>query len=156
MIENTEIREALQQYTAARDALTRAYEEGAGQEDYSAARKTVEALEAVRFDGRPLLLIFERAVKDGDVISYPRYTVEPGAKIPAARRGMSYDLQCVICGKKMTPQQVRHHALLASGGGGWGRPEDDDESDPGFMGWFPVGSECHRKYLKRIAYRLKA
>jgi len=50
---------------------------------------------------------------------------------------------CVICGKA-----VRHpaaHIIVIDGGMSFGTP-DSDPADPGYMGHFPIGPECWRKY----------
>jgi hypothetical protein len=36
--------------------------------------------------------------------------------------------------------------VVVNGGASWG-DERSDESDPGYMGWFPIGRDCHKRHL---------
>jgi len=54
------------------------------------------------------------------------------------------ELECAICGRAVkTP--VQHYAVVIGGGSEWG-DESSDENDPGYMGCWAIGSDCHRKY----------
>lgn len=62
------------------------------------------------------------------------------------------DETCCVCGRKAG----RYIALVVDGGGRFGDPKtDDDQEDPGYMGWWPVGSTCKRKlpahYVREVA-----
>lgn len=51
--------------------------------------------------------------------------------------------RCIVCGK-MTKSANRIMVALTGGGDYLVRPEDDadNENDPGYMGWWAIGSEC--------------
>lgn len=51
---------------------------------------------------------------------------------------------CAICGKPVK-EPFKHQAVVVDGGGAWG-DENSDAEDSGFMGWWPVGTDCHRRY----------
>lgn len=50
---------------------------------------------------------------------------------------------CCICGKHV--KAPKHWACVIDGGAAWG--DETSESDPGHMGWYPVGPDCHRKHV---------
>ena len=56
---------------------------------------------------------------------------------------------CAICGKAV-PFPYKHSAPVVAGGD-WARtPEEaEDEDDPGYMGVWGIGADCHRRYLDR-------
>jgi hypothetical protein len=77
-----------------------------------------------------------------------RYRVSPfsGARYHEnARRAGIYE-PCGICGKAV--KAPTHRAVVVDGGGAWG-DERSDTNDPGYMGTFPIGSDCHRKHVLR-------
>jgi len=53
-------------------------------------------------------------------------------------------LQCVFCGKNVSRQGNCQGVWVGAGGASIIHTEDTDKerSDAGWMGWFPVGSEC--------------
>lgn len=65
--------------------------------------------------------------------------------------------ECVLCGRQASSKGNSLHAVVVGGGSRFARldsPEATDDRDPGFMGSFPVGSECAKQfpagYLERI------
>ena len=55
--------------------------------------------------------------------------------------------ECAICGKQVR-EPFKHLAIVIDGGARWASTEADvDLSDPGYMGEYPIGPDCHRKYL---------
>ena len=52
---------------------------------------------------------------------------------------------CAICGKPTKTDAAKHWAIVVDGGASWG-DESSDEKDPGYMGSFPIGNDCHRRY----------
>lgn len=54
--------------------------------------------------------------------------------------------ECAICGRQVK-EPFKHVAIVIDGGAGWSNAEDVDRSDTGYMGEFPVGPDCHKKYL---------
>lgn len=54
---------------------------------------------------------------------------------------------CAICGKAVK-YPFRHEAVVVNGGEWATTPEQlRNESDPGYMGVWGIGPDCHRKYL---------
>jgi hypothetical protein len=52
-------------------------------------------------------------------------------------------LQCVFCGRDTSKQGKSNGVVVGQGGSLIVHPEDYEQAqDGGFMGWFPVGSEC--------------
>lgn len=63
-----------------------------------------------------------------------------------SKRLKTHEYGCAICGKPVkTPYE---HSAVIVGGGDWARTEAEatDESDPGYMGVWGIGPDCHRKY----------
>ena len=54
------------------------------------------------------------------------------------------ELGCAICGKPV--KEVRFSAIVVGGGAAWGDMGSDSE-DPGYMGTWNIGADCHRKYV---------
>ena len=52
---------------------------------------------------------------------------------------------CAICGKPLDVEKVKYWVVVVNGGADWGN--EDSEQDSGYMGSFPVGNDCHRKYI---------
>ena len=54
---------------------------------------------------------------------------------------------CAICGKPVTKPYV--HTATVVGGGDWAKDqaEVEDTQGPGYMGTWPIGPNCHKKYL---------
>lgn len=50
---------------------------------------------------------------------------------------------CAICGRFV--KDANHFAVVTDGGASWG-DEGSDSGDPGYMGSWPVGNDCHRKH----------
>lgn len=54
--------------------------------------------------------------------------------------------ECAICGKQVR-EPFKHIAIVIDGGARWASAEDVDHADPaGYMGEFPIGTGCHKKY----------
>ena len=53
---------------------------------------------------------------------------------------------CAICGKSIK-HPWPHQAIVINGGSNWG-DLNSDENDPGYMGCWPIGNNCHKKYVK--------
>lgn len=53
-------------------------------------------------------------------------------------------LACVACGRKVSSKGESNGITIGGGGVEIIHPQDVtlDEYDPGFLGWFPIGSEC--------------
>lgn len=63
---------------------------------------------------------------------------------------------CAICGQPvLTGSSIPtfsghpHWAVVVDGGSEWGN-EDSDEEDPGYMGWWPIGNDCHRRWKRNV------
>lgn len=70
-----------------------------------------------------------------------------GQKYQAKTANGSSFLQCVFCGRDTSRQGKSQGVMVGCGGSLIVHPEDYDQAqDGGFMGWFPVGSEC----IKRV------
>ena len=79
-----------------------------------------------------------------DVQAIPLHIVLPtafGEKYYAKVSGDGEN--CISCGRNTSKQNARG-VILVDGGSGICKAEDVplEEHDGGFMGWFPVGSEC--------------
>lgn len=81
-----------------------------------------------------------------------QYTIDPfssenyqknSAKLKSSEYG------CAICGKPVKPP-YKHEATIV-GGGAWAETPEEaaDETDPGYMGVWGIGPDCHRKYLMK-------
>lgn len=57
---------------------------------------------------------------------------------------------CAICGKPVKDASAKHFATVIGGGSAWG-DENSDANDPGYMGGWPVGTDCHRKHVVKEA-----
>ena len=59
----------------------------------------------------------------------------------------SGDVPCAICGRAVLKPYKFQAAVV--GGGDWARnqTESDNTADPGYMGWWPIGPDCHKRYL---------
>lgn len=57
------------------------------------------------------------------------------------------DYGCAICGKSL-PRPYKFEAVVVHGGD-WAstKEEEENESDPGYMGSWGIGPDCHKKYL---------
>lgn len=59
---------------------------------------------------------------------------------------------CALCGKEVgkNPKWVQ----VYNGGAVWAKSEGEPERDSGYMGWYPVGSECAKKFERGVLYTL--
>jgi hypothetical protein len=76
-----------------------------------------------------------------------QYSVAPWSK---ANRQLKKTLgedetPCAICGRGVK-EPWAHIGVVIDGGSRWG-DETSSEKDPGFMGAWPVGTDCHRHYV---------
>jgi len=57
------------------------------------------------------------------------------------------DSACILCGRPTNDKHLGYGVVVCDGGSRLVHPDDAHmvESDPGFMGWFPVGSTCVKK-----------
>lgn len=55
---------------------------------------------------------------------------------------------CAICGCGVAGEW-KHVAVVVNGGAAWG--DDTSPEDAGYMGRWPIGSDCHRKYAIKEA-----
>jgi hypothetical protein len=67
-----------------------------------------------------------------------------GPKYQEKTQRGSHFLQCVFCGRDTSKQGKSVGVIVSDGGASIVFPGDIslEQSDAGFMGWFPVGSEC--------------
>lgn len=84
--------------------------------------------------------------------TYPRYSVKPFSlwteKTNAG--GTETSQPCAICGKQVKLDNKNAvWVTVVDGGDRWAAndQEANEDCDPGFMGGWPVGSDCHKKYL---------
>lgn len=80
-----------------------------------------------------------------------RYDVRPfsGEKYHAnSDRCESDETPCAICGRGVKDPWP-HTAIVIDGGETWG-DENSDAGDAGYMGGWPVGSDCHRRHLVEV------
>lgn len=55
---------------------------------------------------------------------------------------------CGICGKGVQDTSKATMAVVIDGGATWG-DDRSEASDPGYMGCWPIGSDCHRRHVVR-------
>ena len=53
---------------------------------------------------------------------------------------------CAICGKGVKDLSKAIAVTVINGGADWG--DRDSEQDSGYMGEWPMGPDCHRKYRR--------
>lgn len=63
-----------------------------------------------------------------------------------ANRCHASENPCAICGKAVYDDGTAVMALVIDGGAAWGDPDNYDPADGGFMGFYPVGAGCARRY----------
>jgi ferredoxin len=79
-----------------------------------------------------------------NVQAIPLHDAVPTAFCEKYQTRMSFDLEnCIACGRNVSKQNAKG-VIVVDGGSGICKIEDVplEEHDGGFMGWFPVGSEC--------------
>lgn len=94
----------------------------------------------------PLVFVLRHLKKGGTMA---RYIVNPfSGKNYHRNESRCPDpmLPCGICGKPIDPQKAKHWAVVIDGGARWGDMKSDME-DPGYMGEWPIGNDCHKKYV---------
>lgn len=57
---------------------------------------------------------------------------------------------CVQCGRKIGSKAK--WVQIYAGGYVWAKSEGECERDGGWMGWFPVGSECAKQFADGVLY----
>ena len=73
------------------------------------------------------------------------YRVAPFSLWKKKVRGIT-GCECAICGRQVRVP-FKHTAIVIDGGARWAITETIDTSDPGYMGEYPIGPDCHKKYL---------
>lgn len=53
-------------------------------------------------------------------------------------------LDCGICCRPVDANKVKTFGIVIDGGSDWG--DKDSPDDAGYMGAFPIGPDCHRKF----------
>ena len=83
--------------------------------------------------------------------TYPRYSVPPFSlwTDKTNMAGTETSTPCAICGKQIKNENTKATWVTIVCGGEWAANEEEasDDGDAGFMGGWPVGSDCHKKYL---------
>lgn len=77
------------------------------------------------------------------------YSVRPFSGKNYARNSDTYEegsTPCAICGKPVVGEW-KHTAIVIDGGANWGDESSSDTGDGGYMGCFPIGPDCHRRYV---------
>jgi hypothetical protein len=78
-----------------------------------------------------------------------RYAREPFSGDGWKRASIPAKPLCGICGRVVKGGTFEDGwtlwGVVVDGGASWG-DEHSDESDPGYMGWFPIGKDCHALY----------
>lgn len=54
---------------------------------------------------------------------------------------------CAICGRPVAVPYAHEAAIVNGGDWATTQEEAENESDPGYMGVWGVGPDCHKKYL---------
>ena len=84
------------------------------------------------------------AIPRNDIYSVPPWGDRYYKRLesPSHRRGHFDGYPCAICGKDIPVKSVAHGGIITVDGE-W----TTDPNHPDSQGWFPVGSQCHRKYV---------
>jgi len=73
-----------------------------------------------------------------------KYTVPPFSQKTREHNVLDDEFECGICGRSVkTP--IQHEGIVINAGTDWG-DDSSDQNDPGYMGCWAIGSDCHRKY----------
>lgn len=77
-----------------------------------------------------------------------RYSVPPfsGGRYHANASKAGDLCPCAICGRGVKDTAKAASATVIGGGDTWG-DDQSDTSDPGYMGGYLVGPDCHRRFL---------
>jgi predicted nucleotide-binding protein len=81
---------------------------------------------------------------DCNVQAFPLHDALPTAFCEKYQQKVQYDHEnCIACGRNVSKQNAKG-VFVVNGGEGICKAEDVEleQRDAGFMGWFPVGSEC--------------
>jgi len=78
------------------------------------------------------------------------YTVPPfsGARYKVNAERAGYLDPCCICGRAVKDRSKAKYAVVIDGGVAWG-DDQSDTTNPGYMGCWLVGPDCHRKFLTK-------
>lgn len=52
---------------------------------------------------------------------------------------------CAICGKGVDKNNTKFEAVVINGGSSWG-DDSSDTQDGGYMGTWPIGNDCAKKF----------
>ena len=80
-------------------------------------------------------------------IIYSDY-VDFGTKRANEERGTGGKEPCVLCGRGLTEKAIDNGWWVEMGHGGlvlFHTADEPDTADPGYMGFFPLGSECAKR-----------
>ncbi len=87
-------------------------------------------------------------VTDATIPKNSTYTVRPWGdryqETNRQRRGYFDGYPCAICGRDIPVRSVKHGGIITTEGE-W----TTDPEHPRSQGWFPVGSECHRRFMMK-------
>jgi len=64
-------------------------------------------------------------------------------KNESKRRNATLENTCVCCGRRAGGPKG-WWALVVDGGAKFGDPSKENEDEPGFMGYYPIGSTCKK------------
>lgn len=85
-------------------------------------------------------------------MKYNRYSVPPFSQTGGPTFGKSANnddtLPCAIC--KRPVKNPKHWAVVTDAGDRWGDAKDAVmacSGNPGYMGEFPIGSDCHKRFF---------
>jgi hypothetical protein len=103
-------------------------------------------------DAEQIILIAEFATGPTSItteadLPWDRTERRPSAVFSAKYQDSDAENPCVCCGRKTGKNPLG--AIIVGGGAFMCRPEDAnafEKYDGGWMGWFPVGSECAKKF----------
>lgn len=81
-------------------------------------------------------------------MSGARYSVKPfsGARYHENAQKAGDLSPCAICGKGVKNVPAAASATVIDGGSAWG-DDQSDQTDPGYMGAYLIGPDCHRRHV---------
>lgn len=76
-----------------------------------------------------------------------RYSVAPFSQTVAGKEYRGAGEGCDPCGicMRKTRRDRPTHAVVIEGGAAWG--DANSPQDSGYMGYWPIGPDCHRKFV---------
>lgn len=85
-----------------------------------------------------------------NAVALPTYSVEPFEMQEREWYCKPGYTPCCICGRPVDDAKAKIWACIGDAGDTWIDSADDakaQENDDGFMGWWPVGNDCHKKFF---------